>query len=240
MKPRSGIIVALSGVESAGKSTQLKHLLDELTAGGSRCVSLWTRPGYTPRIGILKRAIRWLTGKKKDSPDAESQGPGEYPKRASSFRSPMKRWLWLSAGMLELLWIYGVHLRLLQLRGKVVLCDRYLLDCLVDYRTFFPDQRVERSWLGRLLRRFAVKPDASFLLLIPAKESLARNEIRSRHHREKLEVLDTRVMHYRNLAEELEVEIVDGTRSIVEIADDLREGVARVLVGSHKNSRISS
>jgi thymidylate kinase len=102
-----GLVLALSGIDSAGKSTHRDLLIRELQASGSSSVRLWTRP---------------------------------------------------------------------------VICDRYLLDSLVDLRVYFPEDRVEKRVFCKLLRALAVRPDAALCLLVSAEESMRRTTSRGGHN----------------------------------------------------------
>ncbi|MDA2912109.1 hypothetical protein MYX04_14415, partial [Nitrospiraceae bacterium AH_259_D15_M11_P09] len=58
------------------------------------------------------------------------------------FRRPAIRRLWVILALLDLLRIYGVQVRLWQILGRPVLCDRYVWDSWLDLAINFPDDRV--------------------------------------------------------------------------------------------------
>jgi thymidylate kinase len=144
-------------------------------------------------------------------------------------RSPAKRWLWMTAALLDLFWEYAVTIRVLRARGFAVVCDRWLCDARVDLRVNFPQDRVEGRRLWRLLGRFAVRPEASFLLLISPEESLRRAHASGRRHVEPAEVLEARLAEYRRLAAAGCGEAIDAGRDPGTIAADLRERLERRL-----------
>lgn len=225
MASSRGCVLALSGIESSGKSTQRALLIEHLRARGVEPVALWSRPGYSSRLRAGKRLLRALRGRKPRERERVSSEPGRYPRRAETLPNPVVRWGWLSLALLDLLWVHAVQVRLWRARGRTVLCDRHLLDSLVDFRVYFPDDRVEERWLCRLLRGLAVRPDAAFCLLVPAQESLRRTQERGRHHWETLEVLERRVAAYRVLADELGTRVIDGCEPVPRIAAVLRAAV---------------
>jgi thymidylate kinase len=225
-------VIALSGVDCAGKSTQRDLLLGHLCALGHEPRTLWTRAGYTPGLETLKRALGFLRGRGKAPRQGISDRPGRYPRRAANLGHPLRRRLWLTAALLDLLWTYGLRIRSWRARGRVVLCDRYLLDCLVDLRVNFPDDRVEERWLCRLLRRVSVRPDAAFCLLVPPGETLARARAKARFHWETPEDLEARWRAYEALAQELAVQPLDGCRPAAEIAQAIQRGLAGCLPGA--------
>jgi len=231
---RKGIVVALSGVDCAGKSTQRDSLMQALRSWGYAPTAIWTRAGYTPALKGVKRAWQRLRGKpaRRGVSAGVSEKPSGYPRRAANLRNPLVRWLWLTSALLELLWVYGVRIRLWRAAGRVVVCDRYLLDCLVDFRVNFPTDRVEERWLCRLLRRISVRPDASFCMLIPAEQTMMRARGKSRFHWETLEVLRERRREYEGVSHELAVQVLDGARSAGELALTVQRSVLTALRGT--------
>jgi thymidylate kinase len=227
-----GLVIALSGVDCAGKTTQRAGLVGVLRSLGSEPLTFWSRAGYTPGLKALEKALRRLRGRRGSPRSGVSSRPGGYPRRAASLRNPLVRWLWLRAALLDLWVSYGLRLRWWRATGRVVICDRYLLDCLVDFRVNFSAERVEELLLFRLLRRTAVRPDAAFCLLIPAELSARRASAKARRHWETLEVLRARRREYGRLCGELSVRALDGTREAGDLAVQLQREVLAVLQAS--------
>jgi len=230
--------VALSGIASSGKTTQRDLLVEHLTSTGHRPVVIWSRAGYTPGLRSAKRLLRRLAGKGASREGEIAREPGRYPRRAVHLPHPLQRKLWLTLALLDLLWLYVVRLRWWRARGRSVVCDRYLLDCIVDFRTNFPDDRVERGVLCRLLRWLCVRPDVAICMLITPSESAERSRRKQRFHWEKLAHLEQRCEAYRAAAEELGVEQVDGQLPPGDIADLIRSRVRRAAGGSAETPRI--
>lgn len=224
-----GVLIAFSGVDCAGKSTQRDLFLERLRLSGDEPVLVYSRPGNTPGMRFFKNALRSLSGKKGPARQGVSPVPGRYPQRAANLRSPVKSWVWLTASLIDLLWLHGVRMRLWMARGQVVVCNRYMLDGLVDFRVNFPAARVEKRLLYRLLRRVSPRPDAAFCLLIPAARSMERARAKSRYHWETLEVLEQRRREYLDLCREFGVQILDGSRPVEEIARSIDQRVGEVL-----------
>lgn len=226
---RRGIVVALCGVDSSGKSTQRDLLVEELRARGYSPVNVYRRPGYSPGLRFVRRALRRLTGRKRSPRSGVSREPGLYPRRASNLGHPLRRRLWLTVALLNLLWLYGLRIPWLRSRGRDVVCNRYLLDALVDLRVNFPADRVQESWLWRLLRRCSVRPDASFCLLLPAEVTMQRASQKRRYHWETLDVLQARRHEYQALSGEFGAQILDGLRSEAELAGAIQRSLAQLL-----------
>jgi O-antigen/teichoic acid export membrane protein/thymidylate kinase len=227
---RRGIVVALGGVDSAGKSTQRDLLLQALRDQGWTPVSIWARLGYSPGLKALKRAAAVVTGRRKHARGEEkAEAPGRYPRRAETLRGGFRRRLWLTAALLDLLWVYGILVPLLRALGRAVVCDRYLLDCLVDLRVNFPD---DRPFLCRLLRRVAARPDAAFCLIVPPDVSAQRARGAGKFNWESREHLEKRRQAYADLCGTLEVTVLDGERPVDEIAGSIRAGIAHLHPGA--------
>jgi thymidylate kinase len=209
-------------MDRAGKSLQRQALMEQLVAWGYEPTYRWSRVGYTRRLERLKRALRRLRGRGA----REAAEPRSYPQRASRMRSPLRRWLWMTAALLDLLWEYAVTIRVLRARGLAVVCDRWLCDARVDLRVNFPQDRVEARRLWRLLCRLAVRPEATFLLLISPEESLRRAHASGRRHVEPAAVLEARLAEYRRLAAAGCGEAIDADREPRAIAQDLRDRLA--------------
>jgi thymidylate kinase len=229
---KPGLVVALSGIDSSGKSTQRERLVEALRRSGYAPVTLWTRPGYTPGLEALKHFSRALRGRGRARDERVSGAPGRYPRRAANLGSPLRRRLWLAAALLDLLWWYGVRVRLWKILGRAVVCDRYLLDCLVDFRVNFPDDPVERGLLWRWLARISPRPDAAFCLMIPTALSLERSRGKARFHREGADVLERRRLQYLAASEELRVRVLEGTQGVDAIAGVMELELARALAGA--------
>lgn len=160
-------LIALSGIDGSGKSTQLEFIRNHLESRGESVVCLWTRGGYTPGINALKVLIRKITGKK-----LPSSGPSA--KRDEIFKNRRIQRLWLVLAIFDLLRIYGFCLRWWSLAGKSVICDRYLWDTLIDFQILFPKIPVKDWWLWKFLVWCTPVPDRSVLLMIPLELSEVR------------------------------------------------------------------
>jgi thymidylate kinase len=210
-------VIAIGGMDRAGKSMARSALLEHLEEQGYVPVYRWSRIGYTWRIERAKRLFRRLWGAKAGAGDASPV----YPQRAARMRNPLKRRLWTTLALLDLLWEYAITVRTLRARGRAVVCDRWICDALVDLRVNFPQDRLEKRLVWRLLTKLALRPDLSLLLLIPAEESLRRAHESGRRRIEPREVLEARLLEYRRIAATGLGDAIDAARSPEAIAKDL-------------------
>src|SRR2546425_10268437 len=106
-------LVTFSGLDGAGKSTQIDLLRARRGARGLETTVVWVRGGYTPILCRLKSLARRAAGRHLPPP-----GPGEQ--RRAALGRPWLRRAWLVAALVDLAWLVVVRVRILRRRGRVV------------------------------------------------------------------------------------------------------------------------
>lgn len=208
-------LIAFSGIDGGGKSTQIQLLMKSLAAQGRRPVYLWSRGGYTGPFNALKGCIRGVLGKK-------IVPSGRTEQRTRMFRKVWVRNLWLALAMIDLALVYGLYIRFLVLTGKTVIADRYLWDTMIDFRLNFPEADVTSWRLWRFLEWFSPKPDQTFLLLVPVEESLRRSLLKKEPFPDSEKVLRQRLEHYSHLSRKLDWQVIDCMRPVEDIAAEIQ------------------
>lgn len=216
-------LIAFSGIDCAGKSTQINKLRDTLSANGRKPVYLWTRGGYTGPFNTLKTAARKILGKK-------ALPSGRTEARTKAFQKGWVRTVWLTLAILDLALVYGIYVRWLNLTGKTVIADRYLADTWIDFTLNFPGVNFDHWPLWKLLERVTPKPDNVFLLLVPVEESLRRSKQKDEPFPDSEVVLRQRLEHYTCFSSTGNWQMIDCTRPL----DDIAVEIATTVLGGNR------
>lgn len=214
-----GAIIVFSGMDGAGKSTQIERLCENLSGRGRPPIVFWSRGGYTPGINRLKSLLRRGSG----GTAIPASGPSE--KRTQAFSRPMVRKLWLTLAILDLGLLYGVWLRWKRLTGHIVICDRYLDDTKMDFELNFPEEAVADWLLWKLLAKFAPAPNVAFLLTIPVAESRRRSIEKQEPFPDSEETLEKRLANYHSWSDQAGWISLDGLQSRDTLADEILQAV---------------
>jgi len=183
------MIIVFSGVDCAGKSTQINLLKKQISKQGVTVKSIWSRGGYTPGFELLKKLMRIVLGKK-------SIPSGNDERRDKVMSSSLISYLWLMIAMLDLLILYVITIRIESLLGRVVICDRYLGDTFIDFSLNFSKHNFEKMWLWKLLLATSPKPNIGFLFILPVEESMYRSKLKYEPFPDSKEVLEQRLKIY--------------------------------------------
>jgi dTMP kinase len=218
------VIIVFSGVDGAGKSTQIDLLKKQIAEQGFSVSSMWSRGGYTPGFELLKKSLRIVLGKK-------SIPSGRDEKRDKAMSNSLISHLWLMIAMLDLLVLYAITIRIKSLLGKVVICDRYLGDTFIDFSLNFPKNNFEKMWLWKLLVVISPKPDVGFVFTLPVEESIHRSKLKNEPFPDSKEVLEQRLEIYASseLFNGKNWVKIDGLDSINSSASFIKDKVPSVL-----------
>ncbi len=215
--PIHGRLFVFSGIDGAGKSTQIKRVASSVGKSGRPPCVMWARGGYTTGMNSLKRVLRR---------NSRIPAPGPSAGRSRAFAKPWLRKCWLGLAILDLIRVYGVVLRWRLWRGQTVLCDRYWPDTLLDFQLHFPEENVARWFLWRALQYVCPRPTASFLLLVPLSVSLQRSQQKQEPFPTPVDVLANRLEAYRQWSSEDSYRLLDGQRPLDDLTNEIMSVIA--------------
>ncbi len=162
-------MISFSGIDCAGKSTQIELVSDWLEKQGKRTKIIHSRGGYTPLLEAIKTLIRKDKGLDREQQDQyRAQIHGNSKKR--------KLLLWLS--IFDLALYYGIYFRLVELFGNTILADRYFWDSYIDFQLKYADMNFEKWTVWKLAKAIYHKPKKSIIYTIPAELSMYRSTLK--------------------------------------------------------------
>lgn len=223
LRPR-GLLVALSGMDGAGKSTLAGEVVAALEEGGVPATTAWARFGQeAATLDALAGPVKRLIPRRGTVADPiaaggpgvdRSQDPGEM-----AGRRRLVSWIWI-------LLVAAVNARSLRRSarprrgGVAVVCDRWVTDSLVDLRLRYGSHR------GAVLalRAAVPRPDLGLLLSLDA-ETAARRKPGDQDPA----VLRRAVGLYEEEARRGALARVDARASSSEVAAEVVEQVRRLL-----------
>jgi thymidylate kinase len=221
------MIICFTGIDGSGKTLQARRLVERLNAAGRPARYVWTGGrAYLsrPLIWLAKRLLRAprLGGTSQQEKHAQQAGSAaQYDSYLSSTRRLFRnRWLaaiWRQITLIEhtgeILAVALPHL----LRGRIVVCDRYIYDSLIGTAVLAgttPDQLFAQ--LPQARRYPVPAPALWFLIDLPAQTAFDR-----RTDVVDVAFLERRVPLYRAAALGLGARVIDGDRTPEAIADDV-------------------
>jgi thymidylate kinase len=223
---RKRIVIAVSGVDGAGKSTLAEAIATNLRRAGLDVTRVWARPGMEMKtVKALARGLKKLRGKESVSA-VRSVARGETGGRVPRSRKGLVGWVWaLLVTLSYVTKVRGEHRR----GGRVVVYDRHLLDALVTLDFVYGS--VNLSLQRAIVRTFVPKAAITLYLEIPAETAIARKEsvVFGEHAvRQQLEHYQKRTGEVVNLVK------LDATLPADELIDD---ALHLVTTGEKRNQR---
>jgi dTMP kinase len=165
------VLVTFSGLDGAGKSSQAEGARAVLGAFGYDVVVEWSRLTFDPGVARIGDPIKRLVASRAKA--GPSGVPGHDSGRAMRQRSRVITEVWTT-----ILAVANVVARrraiMPQLRaGRAVVCDRYVLDAIVQLRLRYGDGR-RFPLQEAILRCFSPRPTVAWFLDVPAAVAHAR------------------------------------------------------------------
>jgi thymidylate kinase len=221
-RPRRSHVVAISGLDGSGKSTQVQALHATLDSLGADVIVCWKPLGRSELLRRLRRAGKRLLGAPAGAAYRDSAAPARTwdprpPTRVLRERSALATHAW--AGLVAVLTAAEYRRCCLSHvgRGRVVIFDRFLLDAAAQLR-FFYGSAGELTTQLRMLGWLCPTATRSYLLDVPAETAAGRKPLQY-----DIEELGRQAALLREEAVRLGAQRLDGCAAV----EDLHEQIAR-------------
>lgn len=174
---RGGSLIAFSGLDGSGKSTQVESLVGSLSALGYPTIAIWSSIAANRSLDRIAAPARLLLGPSKEVPGRNAPPAGEDEDRLTRLRErlPWLNTIWVNLLVAMNAWWYLREVWPNILRGRVVVCDRYILDSAVQLRYRYGAERSYGLQL-RFLRWVSPKPLRAYLLDVAPAVVYVRNQ----------------------------------------------------------------
>lgn len=182
-----------SGIDSSGKTTQIELLINYCKENNIEVYKRWSKGRATPGVLWLKKLFR----KDKGMDRTEML---EY--REENWKNPKKKFLLLVISILDLWWFWGIFYRIIDCKYEVFICDRYIWDTYIDFKTEFSEYDVDKWLIWKIAVLLAPKPKYSFMFFISAEESFRRDNAKGDPDRDELNRKKEKVARYMKLMDQ--------------------------------------
>lgn len=222
------ILICLLGIDGSGKSTQAQRLVAQLTAAGYATTYVWGGRRGLLTAPLVRRGKAYLGAPAQpvtSSPIINPEYRAYVRETEQLFKRGVLRSLWrqitLLEHLLEIWWYVGRSLA----QGRIVVCDRYLYDSLVNQAVLFGSATVEiYRQLGNPLLSLVPRPSLGFWLDTPPAVALRRKaDIYD------IQQLELRVQLYGRIASALAFQRLDGTLPVDRLGDVIWSRVSQQL-----------
>jgi len=210
-------LIGICGIDGSGKTTQVELLEKYLEKKGFRVKRVWFR--WNAFLSYPFLALCRLLGYTKWK--TVSRSKLKYAERRFYMNKALAiLWPWLS--VTDALINSILKVKLWERCGYTILCDRYILDILVDLICETKDYELPKRLVSKLF--LSLVPKNSKLIIIDVDERTAYARKNDIPH---ISYLRERRKLYLNLAEMFGIPVINGERERKEVYQDILEILKR-------------
>ncbi len=211
------MIITLSGVDCAGKSTHIELIRQYFISQGKTCTVFWYRPGYSHEVQSVKNVIRKAASLgRRVKQFVTPKKPENSHETAVAHALTVPPPVWLTTAITDSFLQWAIKLRILEHRYDVVICDRYVHDACLDLTFKYPDIMWGEAIFKALSLSFP-KPSCQILLWLPHDMMLERAAKKQEPFPDSQEVRDLRWHAYDHLSRMQSIEdlhVIDASGTI--------------------------
>lgn len=203
-----GRFIYITGCDGTGKSTQAERMINRLQAKGDEVCHLWLRFPFFLSVPFLMYA-RWRGLSWYEVTDGVRHGYWDF--KQSWLMSQVFPWVfWLDTAVAT--W-FNVYYPLW--RGKTIVCERFVLDMLVDL-SLGCSQDLFTKPVGQAFRRLLPSEATVLLLDLDVETACQRRPALQYDWR-----LTDRLAAFRTMAHQLEIPLVSTQDGAIEVSQKL-------------------
>lgn len=202
-------IITFSGVDCAGKTTQIEMLRNYLLAQKKTVKIFWYRPGYSEELEAIKKILRKALPITQKKASAKVVGKANVSQKAPGAAVAV---LWIGMALVDTFVQWAIKLRALSHRYDVVILDRYIDDAILDLKNKYP-HALNFEHILKAMDKFFPRIDARILLMLSYETMLARMQQKLEPFPDPPQLRDKRYDAYVDLARDPHYHVVDAERS---------------------------
>jgi thymidylate kinase len=172
IRPQSAYLVSFSGLDGSGKTQHARILQSCLNACGLKTEYNWSRCGTFGLTQFFSRLAAAISRRKPEAQDSRRGAEG----RSARLRNPLSRFIWTYLAAIDIMIWNLWHVRLPLLRGRIVLCDRYVYDAAAEMESSLAKINKLNRLAINLMLASAPKPDIAYFLDVPESVSTQRKD----------------------------------------------------------------
>ena len=219
---RHPMFITISGVDGSGKSTYADILYNTLDFCELETRYCWSRVGSSTFLKPFSRAAKiFYNSRRREQSTGRGKNYFEAEQRRKDLfgKTSLLRMIGLLLLLSEMIWQYFFKITLPLFFKKVVICDRYIYDTLVDLSVRYGVdlESIEGKLFAKILFVLTPKPDISYVLLISFEEACRRRKVDVNESH----LVKDQISSYQEIAKEFYLHQIntDNNKSITDISD---------------------